>query len=253
MRGGAQIFARRSAMNVRNVRADGEMHGDGDFRAIGGGENAVVEMLRVGIFLREELSGGFAEADTGAFRESGHFVERTAGFLGHAEFAVAENGFDIFGRAADHGDFEIVDEGGAVHGDSADEAAAKKIDQQRTETDFDDVSADTPENPAGLRARVEDGAHDEAKVFGGENARQGVEKFGEGRALAMRLCELADVDFAGARGERVGVQAVKVEWLSFVEACGFARQAQATILRGDLLSMRRFDSNVVGDGVQGQR
>lgn len=200
------------------------MNRDGDLRVIRGGENAVAEVLRVDIFPREKLSGGFAEADISAFREGGHFVERTAGFLGHAEFAFAENGFDVFGRAADHGDFKIVDERGAVHGDSGDEAAAKKIDQQRAEADFDDVSADAPENRAGLRTRVEDGAGDKAKVFGGENARQGVEKFGEGCALAMRLGELADVDFAGARGERIGVKAVKVERLSFVEAWRFARQ-----------------------------
>lgn len=127
MRGGTEIFSRSGAMNVRNIRADGEMNGHGDSRGIRGGENALVEMLRVGIFSREELSGGFAEADAGATREGGHFVERTAGLLGHAEFAFAENGFDVFGRAADHGDFEIVNERGAVHGDAADEAAAKKV------------------------------------------------------------------------------------------------------------------------------
>jgi len=211
-------------MDVRNIRADGEMHGDGNFRSIRGGENALVEMLRVDICARQELSGSFAEADTSAFREGRHFVERAAGFLGHAEFAVAENGVDIFGSAADHGDFEIVDERGAVHGDSADEAAAKKINQQRAEADFDDVAAHAPENRAGLRARVEDGAGDEAKVFGGENARQRVEKLREGCALAMRLGELADLDFAGARREWIGVQAVKVERLSFVDAWRFARQ-----------------------------
>jgi len=40
----------------------------------------------------------------------------------------------------------------------------------------------------------------------------------------MRFCELADVDFAGARGERAGAEAVEAERASFVEACGFARQ-----------------------------
>src|SRR6185437_4750577 len=126
MRCGSQIFSRGGAMNVRNIRADGEMNRDGDFRAIRGGENALVEMFRVDICARQELPGGFAEADTSAFRQGGHFVERTAGLLGHAEFSFAENGFDIFGRATNHGDFEIVDERGAVHGDSADEAAAKR-------------------------------------------------------------------------------------------------------------------------------
>ena len=67
----------------------------------------------------------------------------------------------------------------------------------------------------------------------------------------MRLAKLADLDFARARCERIGVQAVKVERLSFVDARGFARQAQATILRGDLLSMRRSDFNSLGSANQG--
>src|SRR5487761_300025 len=171
MRCGTQIFSRGGAMDVRNIRADGEMNGDGNSGAIGGGENALVEMLRGGFFVAQEFSGGFAEADTSALREGGHFVDGAAGFLGHAEFPFAENGVDVFGRAAGDGDFEIVDERGAVHGDSADEAAAKKVNQQRAEADFDDVAADAPENRARLRTRVEDGAGDEAEIFGGKNAR----------------------------------------------------------------------------------
>ena len=211
-------------MDVRNIRADGEMHGDGNFRAVRGGENAVVEMLRVDICARQELSGGLAQADASAFRTGGHLVDRAAGFLGHAEFAFAENGFDIFGSAAGDSDFEIMDERGAVHGDSADEAAAKKINQGGAEADFDDVAADAPENRAGLRARVEDGARDEAKIFGGKNARQRIEKFREGCSLAMRFRELADLDFAWTRSQRIGVEAVEVERLRFVEAWRFARQ-----------------------------
>jgi hypothetical protein len=100
-----------------------------------------------------------------------------------------------------------------------------------------------------LRTRVEDGAHDEAKIFGGEDARQRIEKFSEGCTLAMRLGELADVDFAWARGERVRVQAVKVERLSFVEARGFARQDYSHPFC-EALPMLNFDCNGVGDGAQ---
>ena len=179
MRRGTQIFARRGAMDVRNIRADGEMNRDRNFGAIRGGEHALVEMLRVDIFLRKKLPGGFAEANSSAFRKGGHFVDRAARFLGHAEFSFAEHGVDIFGRAAGDGDFEIVDERGAVHGDSADEAAAQKVNEQRAEADFDDVAAHAPENLAGLRTRVEDGTGDEAKILGGEDARERIEEFRE--------------------------------------------------------------------------
>jgi hypothetical protein len=224
MRGGAEIFSGSAAMNVGDVRADGEMDGDGNFCAIGSGENALVEMAGACALVIEDFAGGFAEADAGAACESGHFVDDAAGFVGHAEFAFAEDGFDVFGSASDHGDFEIVDERGAVHGDAGDEAAAEKVDEDRAEADFDDVSAHTPENGTRLRAGFDDGLRDGAKVFGGEDARERAEKFGEGFALARRFGELADADFAGTRGERVGAEAVEVERLSFVEARRFGRQ-----------------------------
>lgn len=224
MGGGAEIFAGGGAMNVSDVGSDGEMHGDGNFRAVGGGEDAAVEKLGASVFVIEKFAGGFAESDAGAARESGHFVDDAAGLFGHAEFAFTEDGFDVFGSAADHGDFEIVDERGAVHGDAGDEAAAKKIDENGAEADFDDVSAHAPENCARLRAGFDDGLGDGAKVFGGKDARERAEEFGEGFALAVGLGELADADFAGTRGERVGAKAVEVERLSFVEAWRFARQ-----------------------------
>jgi hypothetical protein len=50
------------------------------------------------------------------------------------------------------------------------------------------------------------------------------QKFYEGRSLSMRFGELADIDFAGARGKRVGAQAVEVQGLRFVKDWRFARQ-----------------------------
>lgn len=220
----AEIFAGGVAMNVGDVGSDGEMHSDGNFRAIGSGEDALIEMPGVRAFVIEEFAGGFTEADAGAAREGGHFVDDAAGLFGHAEFAFAEDGFNVFGSAADHGDFEIVYERGTVHGDAGDEAAAEKVYEDGAEADFDDVSAHAPENRARLRAGFDDGLGDGAQVFGGENARERAEEFGEGFALAVGFGELADADFAGARGERIGAKAVEVERLGFVEARRFARQ-----------------------------
>ena len=250
MRGGAEIFAGRGAMNVGDVRANGEMHGDGDARAIGGGENALIEMLGASLFVVEQFTGGFAEANAGAARERGHFVDDLASFLGHAEFSFAEDGVDVLGGASNHGDFEIVYQGGTVHGDSADEAAAQKIDEHRAEADFDDVTAHAPENGARVRAGFHDGLGDGAQVFGGENARERVEKLGEGFALAIGLGELSDADFAGARGKRIGAEAVEIERLGFVEARRFARQLGHHVKRSYWLRSDASDFNVDGDEAQ---
>lgn len=66
----------------------------------------------------------------------------------------------------------------------------------------------------------------------------------------MRPAEVADVDFVGARSERIRLQAVKRQRLDFVLARRFARQSQATMCEAST-SMRRFDSNSLRDDAQG--
>ncbi len=225
VRGSAEVFAGSGAMNVRNIRADGDVDSHRNFFAIGGGENAFREILRARALANEEFPRRFTEADAGAARERGHFVDVAASFFGHAEFAFAENGVNIFRSAAGHGDFEIVNQRRAVHGDAADEAAAHEVDQERAEADLDDVAAHAPENRGAASARFDDGSREGAQIFRGENVRKRIEKFGEGSALTVRLRELADADFARTRSERVGVQAVKIQRLDIVDARRFARQA----------------------------
>src|SRR5258706_12539521 len=116
VRGGAESSAVRGGVHVGNVRADGEMHGDGDAKFVGGGQDAGVSVGNVDYGVVEELAGGFAIPEAGAHGNFGDLVQIFAGFRGHPECAGAKTGFDVFGSVAGEGDFEIVDERGAVHG-----------------------------------------------------------------------------------------------------------------------------------------
>src|SRR2546429_409723 len=110
-------------MHVRYVRANGQMNRNRDAVHVRGHENAGIRMLNFDDAAREKLPSGFAVADSNAVRKFGEFVDVLAGFLGHAELAFADAGFDVFGGVASQGDFKIVDEGGTIHGDSGNEAA----------------------------------------------------------------------------------------------------------------------------------
>src|SRR6266436_9096150 len=167
MRSGAEGGAVGGAVHVGNIRADGEMYGDGDTKFVSGGQHAGVGIGNIDHGVVEKLAGGFAVAETCAHGDFCDLVEILAGFRGHAECAGAETGFDVFGSVADEGDFEVVDEGGAVHGEGGDEAAAHEIDEDRAEADFDYVAADAPEDGFAVLAGLVDGGEEIAEVGGG--------------------------------------------------------------------------------------
>src|SRR6266404_1188540 len=168
MRSGAEGGAVGGAVHVGNIRADGEMYGDGDTKFVSGGQHAGVGIGNIDHGVVEKLAGGFAVAETCAHGDFCDLVEILAGFRGHAECACAETGFDIFGSVARESDFEIVDERGTVHGERSDEAAAHEIDEQRAEADLDYVAADAPEDGFALLAGLMNGAEEVAEIGGGE-------------------------------------------------------------------------------------
>ena len=179
MRGEAESGPVGGAMHVWDVRADGEMNGDGDAVLVSGEKDA-----RFGVFdgndaAVQKLARGFAVADANALRELGEFVEVVAGLFRHAELARAQTGFDVFGRVPGQSDFEIMDERGAVHGDSGDEAAIHQVDQNGAKANFDDVAADAPKNGSALFAGGVDGAEEMPEISGGENIRKRIEEFCE--------------------------------------------------------------------------
>ncbi|MCU1241026.1 MAG: hypothetical protein JWO71_1752 [Candidatus Acidoferrum typicum] len=206
VRGGAESGAVSGAVHVRNVRADGEVHGDGNAKFVGGGQDAGVRVGDVDYGVVEELAGGFTVAEAGAHGNFCNLVEILTRFRGHAECAGTETGFDVFGSVAGEGDFEIVDERGAVHSERGDEAAAHEIDEQRAKADFDYVAADAPENGFALLAGLMNRGEEIAEVGGGEEVGEGSEKFVQRGIGGGWLGKIAHADFALAGGKRIGLE-----------------------------------------------
>src|SRR5438445_7600438 len=87
MRGEAESGPVGGAMHVRDVRADGEVNGNGDAVLVSSEKDA-----RFGVFdgndaAVQKLARGFAVADAKALRELGEVVEVVAGLFRHAEVA----------------------------------------------------------------------------------------------------------------------------------------------------------------------
>src|SRR5216683_2139596 len=220
MRGGAQGGAVGGAVHVRNVRADGQVNRHRNAVFVSSNEDAGFGVFDFHDVTREKLAGGFAIADADALGKFSDFVKIFSGLFGHAELARAETGFDVFGSVAGERDLEVVDQRRTVHGDSGDETSLHQIDQDGTETDFDDVAADAPENGSALYARAVDGGEEMAEIIGGEDLWKGVEEFCERGIRGGSLRKVAEVDFALPRGERVSMNCAEGDGMNGIDAHG---------------------------------
>src|SRR6266849_7905527 len=125
----------------------------------------------------EELPGRFAIAKPRTHGQLSDLIQVLTGFRRHAELPGAQSRFHILRSVAYQGDFKIVDERGSIHGDARNEAPPHQIDEQRAESDFDDVAADAPQNGLALLARSMDGRQQSAQIGSSENVWQGIQKF----------------------------------------------------------------------------
>src|SRR5713226_6504221 len=116
----------------------------------------------------EELPGRFAIAKARAHGQLGDLIQIFASLRRHAKGPRAQPALDVLRSVAHQGDFKIVDERGSIHGDARNEALPHQIDEQRAESDFDDVPAYAPQNGLALLARLVNGSEETAEVSGGE-------------------------------------------------------------------------------------
>ena len=128
MRGIAESRALGRRMHVRNVRADGEMHGDRDASLVSRGKDTGFGMFGCDDAAVQELTRCLAVANSNTLRQLGDIVEILAGFLGHAELAFAERRLNVLGSIPGKRNLEIVDQPRAVHGNSGNEAAIHQVD-----------------------------------------------------------------------------------------------------------------------------
>src|SRR5579885_3290427 len=134
-------------MRMRGVGSDGDMDGYGNAAAVSLKQQAARRVSR-SCDQFEPAAQGFADAEAFAISARNGAVELAAGFLGRAEAAIGQYGFDIFAGLSGERDFEIVNRGRAVHGERGGVTAVHEIDENRREAAFNDMAAEAPDNSA---------------------------------------------------------------------------------------------------------
>jgi hypothetical protein len=118
---------------VRDVGADGHVHGDGKVEFSGGGEQTEVAIRKRSRRLAQRAPG--AEAARDAFGQGG--VHSAARFIDHAEASIVEPALHILARLALIAELEVVDRSGAVEGNGMEQARAHRIDENWIEPYLD--------------------------------------------------------------------------------------------------------------------
>jgi hypothetical protein len=113
-----------------------------------------------------------------------------------------------------------VDERCAVHGNCGDESAADEVSKYGSESNFDYVAADSPQNAAAAGAGGEEPAPEIEEILSREDIGQAAEEGREGGGSAVRSGKIRNVDFAGAGGQGVGFQAIELERSDGIKAHG---------------------------------
>src|SRR5205085_12584320 len=103
-----------------------------------------------------------------------------------------------------------------VRRDRRDEAAPHHLNDERRETDLDDVPADAPDDRLTERARAPHLRGNLAEGLDGEDVRQAREELAQGRVLAERPREVLDRDLALPPRQRVSAHAFESERLDVV-------------------------------------
>jgi hypothetical protein len=205
----AERRAVHARVEVRDVRADGDVRGEGHTRLVRRAEQRQLRVLRVR--RDERASQRFAHAYVVARRLSRRAVQKFPRLVGRAERARAERRVNVLGRRADERNLCVVHEHRAVGRDTRDESAPHQIYDERRESDLDDVPADAPDDGLAQLSRPTHARSDFTQRPHGENVWQRRKKLFKRRALAERPREIFGRDLARPRRQRVRVHAFEPE------------------------------------------
>src|SRR5262249_11618893 len=127
-------------VHVNDVRADGDVHSDGDPEARAGGQYADAGVGKVG------TQQGAADGGPESFiapRGGDGAVEKPTSLRGHAEAPVGQVGGDVLRRGAGVCQLEVVDDCRTVHRHRVEDAALHEINDQRAQADLDGMRTHT--------------------------------------------------------------------------------------------------------------
>ena len=221
VRGGAQRSAVGAGVDVEDVRAQRQVHQEGNLSFVGLGQQTYACKLgfacAAGRARGQVAPHGFAQADLLALGVARQFVEQRAGLLRHAEASLGELCFYVLGGAARERDFKIMNQRCAGGGDALHVAALHQVDQHRRQPHFDHMAAQAPQDglllAPGLRQRV----HQPAELRSRQDVGQRLEKVGELRPALVRPGKILGTDLRRALAERLRPQPLKLHRLEVVD------------------------------------
>src|SRR5579871_5937174 len=157
-------------MLVNDICANRFMNRDRNVQPISGSQHAVFSKAR---FARvyEVLAHGLAKTQSALISGPDGFMDVSAGLFRYANLALTESGRNVFRGGSRQRDFEIVNQRGAVHGKSRDVTALHEIDQDRAQTHFDHVPAQSPDDRLASFPRPLQRFNHPAETLASQNSR----------------------------------------------------------------------------------
>ena len=160
-----------------DVGPDGDVHGDRNAEPRSGREQARVAMGKLSLASVDVVADGFAEPFAFMGPAGDGLVQHAAGFFCHAESAVVDLRVDFLGRVPHERQFEIVNDPGAVHGHGRHDALLHEVHENRTQSDFDDMCADSHNDRPASAMGPRNGLRDLAQSFHPQDIGQRAKKW----------------------------------------------------------------------------
>lgn len=194
-------------MEMNDVRAQGDMDGDGNPEPMARGKKAE-------IFVGESRAGDHpsdrrAEAEAVLHAVDDRPVEKFSRFPGGPEAAGHDLPGHIFRSPAGESDFEIVDDSGPVEGQPLDKSSFHEVNENRLKADFDDMGPAGEKDGAPMVSRPGGQGQEFTKIPAGEETRERIKEFGDRRGTGERFREPGRGDFAFPSPEGIRFEALR--------------------------------------------
>src|SRR5574338_754549 len=108
---------------------------------------------------------------------------------------------------------EVMNDDGAVHGDGRHDSTFHEIDDDGSESDLDDMRAHAQDDRPAPAVRANNRLRHFAERLDRQDIRKGVQKCFKGAAALPDFREIAELDFAVAALERIGLETRHVDGL----------------------------------------
>ena len=180
------------------------------------------------------VADGFAQPFAIMGSTDDRLVQHAAGFFRHPEASLVDLRIDFFRRVPHERQFEIMNNSGSVHGHGGDDPLLHEVHENRAQSDFDHMGAESHDNGPAFAMGLHDGLGDRAQRFHAQDIRQRAIELAEAASSAPGAGKIGDANLAVPFLERIGREVRHVD-----------RRDQARSRDGGPLPVRRLCQGAV--------